>query len=531
MRTPTLRFLSLLLAAVLGVGMTGAAASAAVDGPDVSGWQHPNGYTIDWSATHVGGQAEFAFVKASEGTGYTNPYFAKDFAALAANKMVRGAYHFARPAAGTANAVAQARYFISATGKLGTPGDLPPVLDLEATGGLAPADLIAWTKAFLAEAKRLTGRMPMVYASPGFWTSAMANSTAFTAYPLWVATWGPKPILAGGWKTYAFWQYTDKATVPGMPGPVDMSVFNGTLDQLRAMANLPSVAPPPAPKPTEPKPTVPTALSGSVDAAAVTLRWSAPATVGAGLTGYLVTVDGGTPVRLAATATSYVAARLTTGAEHHFTVAAVNGAGTGPAAVTSILVSEATIPVKVALSPAATTVASGTAHRLTATVTRADTGTALAGAPVTVQLSPRAGTVPAATVVKTDSAGKVTVTVDPAVTTDVTVTAGTPAVVAKATVTVTPKLDLRLSATRIKAGTDVTFTGTTSAALAGATVYRQSYYGGAWHNRGTAKVDPAGTVNFTVKPLTKSTSKYRLRFLTEATHGAATSKNVSLAVV
>jgi GH25 family lysozyme M1 (1,4-beta-N-acetylmuramidase) len=442
-RTPIRRLLSLLLATTVGLGLTGAAAAAAVDGPDVSGWQHPNGYTIDWSATRVGG-AEFAFVKATEGTGYTNPYFAKDFAALAANKMVRGAYHFARPAAGTASAVAQARHFISVTGTLGTPGDLPPVLDLEVTGGLGSADLIAWAKAFLAEAERLTGRVPVVYTSPGFWKASMANSAAFTAHPLWIATWGPKPVLAGGWTTYAFWQYTDKATVPGMPGPVDMSVFNGTLDQLRSMAKLPSVAPPtPTPSP-EPQPTV---------------------------------------------------------------------------------------PVKITVTPTAATVAAGATSRLTATITRADTGAVLAGAPVTLRVRPRAGAVPAPVSAKTDGLGNVTVTVRPAVTTDVTVTAGTPAVVARATVTVTPKLDVRLSATRVKAGTNVIFTGTTGRELAGATVYRQSYYGGAWHNRGTAKVDARGTVRFTVKPLAKATSKYRLKLSPGTTHGVAASTSVTLRVV
>jgi hypothetical protein len=409
------------------------------------------------------------------------------------------------------------------TGKLGAPGDLPPVLDLEVTGGLRPADLIAWAKAFLAEAKRLTGRVPMIYTSPGFWKSSMANSTAFTAHPLWIATWGPKPILAGGWTRYAFWQYTDKATVPGMAGPVDMSVFNGTLDQLRALAGMPAV-PPPAPKPT-----VPTALTASVESGAVTLRWAAPA--GASPTGYLVTVDGGTPVRLPGTATSYVAADLAAGAEHRFTVAAVNGAGTGPAATTAAVVPVPAVPVQLAFTPAAATVASGATSRLTATVTRADTGAVLAGTPVTLQVRPRAGAAPAPVAAVTDAAGTVTVTVRPAVTTDITVTAGTPAVVAHATVTVTPTVALRLSATRIKAGTAVTFTGTTGRELAGATVYRQSYYGGAWHNRGTAKVDATGTVRFSVKPLTTSTSKYRLKLAAGNLSGAATSGSVTLRVV
>jgi len=80
-------------------------ATADVRGPDVSGHQHPSGYSISWSSTSANG-SEFAFVKATEGLGYTNPYFAGDFAALGSADMVRGAYHFARPRAGSADAVA-----------------------------------------------------------------------------------------------------------------------------------------------------------------------------------------------------------------------------------------------------------------------------------------------------------------------------------------------------------------------------------------------------------------------------------------
>ena len=215
---------------VLGAGV----AVGSVNGPDVSSYQHPQGYNIDWQSVHASGGATFGFVKATEGAGYTNPYFASDFAAMASANMVRGAYHFAQPAT---SAVAQADYFVQVAGTLSRVGDLPPVLDLEVTGGLTPPALIAWTQAYLQEIKRLTGRDGMIYTGPYFWQTAMANSTAFTGYPLWVATYGSAPQLPGGWTYYTFWQYTDAASVPGIQGSVDMSVFNGTTDNLMALAN------------------------------------------------------------------------------------------------------------------------------------------------------------------------------------------------------------------------------------------------------------------------------------------------------
>lgn len=229
--------LSTVSAVALSTGTAVAAPSRVeISGPDVASHQHPYGATISWSSAAAGG-AQFAFVKATEATGYTNPYFARDFADVRGNGMVRGAYHFARPTATTAGAVAQARHFVSVAGPLNARGDLPPVLDLERTDGLAPAALIRWTKAYLDEVTRLTGRTPMIYTYPAFWRESMANTTAFTNYPLWIATWGPRPIVIGGWTTYAFWQYTDRATLPGITGPVDMSVFNGTPAQLDALAS------------------------------------------------------------------------------------------------------------------------------------------------------------------------------------------------------------------------------------------------------------------------------------------------------
>jgi lysozyme len=526
--SPLSRLLSVVLAVAVGGALSGAAA-AAVGGPDVSGWQHPNGYTIDWAAAHDVGGAQFAFVKATEGTGYTNKYFASDFAALQANRMARGAYHFAQPVAGTVSAVAQARHFVSVAGKLDGRGDLPPVLDLEVTGGLSATALVAWAKAYLAEVERLTGRLPMVYTSPGFWKSATGNSTAFTRYLLWIATWGPKPILAGGWTKHTFWQYTDQAALAGMAGPVDMSVFNGTVDELRTLANDAPV--PPAP--TGP-PTAPATLTATPAGGTVALRWTPPTIPGGPIVAYDVTVDDGPPRRLPGTATTFTATGLSASAEHRFTVAAVNAAGSGSGATVS---ATPLIPARVVLATAAPA-AGARSTTVTATVTRSDTGAALAGAGVTVARKPRTGTAPAPYTATTGDTGQVAIPVGTAVTTDVTVTVPksptVAAAVARTTVQAarfTPVLRLTLSATKVRAGRTVTFTGTTSRALAGEKAYRQSWYGGAWHTRSTATVRSTGVVAFAVRPLAESTSRYRLWVPATGRHLSAASASVTLRVV
>ena len=193
------------LAGALTLVVLGAtSASASVYGPDASSYQHPQGYTIDWGAAHATSGAAFAFVKATEGTGYTNPYFKQDFAALATQGLMRGAYHFARPTTAAGSAVAQADYFAAAIAGATAPalpsqplpdhpldkaGDLPPVLDLEDNGGLTPAQLQEWTRAFLTELTAKTGRTPMIYAGPYFWKTSMGNDPSFAGYPLWVASY------------------------------------------------------------------------------------------------------------------------------------------------------------------------------------------------------------------------------------------------------------------------------------------------------------------------------------------------------
>lgn len=59
-------------------------------------------------------EADFVIVKATQGTGYTNPYFSKHYAqAVAAGKLV-GAYHYA--SGGDANAEADYSFGSSDTG-------------------------------------------------------------------------------------------------------------------------------------------------------------------------------------------------------------------------------------------------------------------------------------------------------------------------------------------------------------------------------------------------------------------------------
>ncbi len=318
-----------MLASLLTLGFPPAAEAraGALHGPDVSSHQHPHGHGIDWGRAKTGG-TDFAFVKATEGRSYTNPYFARDYASLASHDIVRGAYHFARPRGGGANARVQARYFVRTAGSLTGTGELPAVLDLETTGGLRPAALIRWTHAYLREVQRLTGRKPIVYTYPSFWRTAMADTHAFTSYPLWIATYTGPAQLVGGWDRYLFWQHTDHASVPGIATAVDSNVFAGTRAQLLRLAN--AVTAPAAP-------TRLTARPATAGSRKVKVTWRA-ASAGGRPDTYRVSVDG----RRAATVTADGdtggwSTRLTPGT-HTIAVAAHNTAGLSAPAQTTVSV-------------------------------------------------------------------------------------------------------------------------------------------------------------------------------------------------
>src|SRR5258706_5555779 len=135
--------------------VTVCAAGDTVKGLDVSHYQG----AIDFAKLKAAGY-KFAFMKATEGTGYTDEKFKTNWANAKSTGVLRGAYHFFRP---SYDGVAQAKHFVSVMGALHD-GDLPPVLDLEVQDGVSDATVIARAKDFLAKVKELSGRTPMIYS-------------------------------------------------------------------------------------------------------------------------------------------------------------------------------------------------------------------------------------------------------------------------------------------------------------------------------------------------------------------------------
>ncbi len=181
---------------------------------------------IDWAAVAASGR-RFAFVKATEGVGFHDAYFPANWAALAANELWRGCYHFARPGdAGTG--ADEANYFCDYV--LSAPqlqGDMY-VLDLETAP--AHADLGAYVTDWCQTVENRTGVKPLIYSTVYMLKGWQVDPGP---YPLWLASWGQVWPTWGGERS-PFWQYADNGHVPGVQGLCDLDRCSGTEEDLAA---------------------------------------------------------------------------------------------------------------------------------------------------------------------------------------------------------------------------------------------------------------------------------------------------------
>lgn len=203
-------------------------------GMDVSGYQG----NVNWATAWANG-GKFAYIKATEGTSYTNPYFTQQYNGSYNVGMIRGSYHFALPNVSAGST--QADYFIAHGGGWSRDGKtLPGALDIEYNPygatcyGLSASSMVSWIASFSNEYHARTTRYPTIYSSTNWWSQCTGNSGAFASTnPLWVARYSSSVgTLPAGWGFHTIWQWADAGTLPG-----DQDRFNGALDRVQALAN------------------------------------------------------------------------------------------------------------------------------------------------------------------------------------------------------------------------------------------------------------------------------------------------------
>jgi lysozyme len=201
-----------------------------VRGVDVS---HHQG-AIDWARLRAGG-AEFAYLKASEGSTWRDSTFARNRAAASQAGVVTGAYHYFTFCA---TGGAQARNFLAAAPP--AQGDaLPPAVDLEFGGNCAsrpPRDsVLAAVRAFLAPVEAAHRRTVVLYATREFHEAYLAGSGI--GNPLWARSLFGAPRYGGRW---VLWQYGARGRMDGVETYVDLNAFNGSRAEFRRWVRPPA---------------------------------------------------------------------------------------------------------------------------------------------------------------------------------------------------------------------------------------------------------------------------------------------------
>lgn len=200
-----------------------------IHGIDIS---HHQG-RIDWEKLKDEGMIDkhpvrFVMIKATEGSTQIDENFTDNFHQAREYGFTRGAYHFYSV---HSSARDQAQFFLKQV-KLEN-GDLPPVLDVEhkpkqQTDQEFKTSVLQW----LEIVEQHYQVKPILYTYYKFKMQYL-NDSIFDQYPYWIAHYYVDSVeYRGRWK---FWQHTDAGRLPGIKGPVDFNIYNGSYYDLRQM--------------------------------------------------------------------------------------------------------------------------------------------------------------------------------------------------------------------------------------------------------------------------------------------------------
>lgn len=195
-----------------------------VIGIDVSEFQGK----VDWEEVEILDEkypVHFVFIRATAGNNRVDRQFRKNWEGAKENKIMRGAYHYYRP---NENSIEQADLFIK-TVKL-QKGDLPPVLDIEKLPKNQSLDsLKVGLKRWLTKVEKHYQVRPIIYSGERYYSDFLKDE--FGEYLFWIANYNfYREKIEDDW---LFWQFTEKASLPGIENRVDVNIYNGDLEQLQ----------------------------------------------------------------------------------------------------------------------------------------------------------------------------------------------------------------------------------------------------------------------------------------------------------
>lgn len=187
-------------------------------GIDVSNWQ---GY-INYNEVKNSG-IEIVYIKSSQGTNITDPYFRINYQNAKANGLKVGFYHYVT-ARTTNEAVQEAEYFSSVIS--GTSPDCRLAMDFENFGNLNVAEINEISRVFLEKVKEITGKEVVLYSDVYNARNIFQKELA-EIYPLWIAEYEVRePSNDVNWNSWVGFQYSNRGEIRGIRGFVDRNQFS-----------------------------------------------------------------------------------------------------------------------------------------------------------------------------------------------------------------------------------------------------------------------------------------------------------------
>lgn len=180
------------------------------NGMDVSHFQG----VIDWKKVK-NTNLDFVFIKATEGTAYKYVDHFKTNVPLALGVGLGvGAYHFSSFST-IPEAITQAQYFYSIIKDFKL--TYPVVLDIETNDQKVSKKQLTDSAIAFLEFLENKGYFVMWYSDDYFIDNNL-DVSRLSAYSKWVASYGKKPT-----NNYDIWQFSDKGSVDGVNGLVDLN--------------------------------------------------------------------------------------------------------------------------------------------------------------------------------------------------------------------------------------------------------------------------------------------------------------------
>ncbi|MBD3943852.1 lysozyme [Microbacterium sp. NEAU-LLC] len=206
------------------------AAGYAVRGVDISSYQGE----VDWDVLSAQ-DIDFAYIKATEGSSSVDSQFVSNWEGAVQTDLLVGAYHFV---SFDSSGETQAAHVIETVPDGAT---LPIALDFEYYGDYfqhppAREKVDAILVPLLEMLEEHYGAPPVIYATPEAYDRYLSGR--YAGYPIWIRSIVLPAQLEDG-RDWTLWQYSNRDRLEGYDGVehyIDMNVFNGTREELAALA-------------------------------------------------------------------------------------------------------------------------------------------------------------------------------------------------------------------------------------------------------------------------------------------------------